>query len=110
MPYTIDSILSDPLITIEDRHDDFGSFAIRIGSLKTIVYIDLGRVRSGETTKFRVSHAIHTPVQAGAYRTSIPTGDDWEYALHRAVQGLLSYYKDAVEAGHQPKETWLVSN
>lgn len=110
MPFTIDQILDDPLLTIENRHDEMGSFAIKIGSLETLIFIELGRFRTSETTKFDVSHAIHTPVQAGPYRTSTPFADDWAYALHRAVDGLTSYYQQAVDAGHAPSESWLVEN
>ncbi|WP_234732397.1 hypothetical protein [Acidocella facilis] len=107
MAYTIDSILNDPLITVIARDDEMGSFAIKIGTLKTIITIELGRYHTTETTKFKLSHAIHTPEQAGPYITSNPSGDYWEYALHRAINGLISYYKSAVNAGCQPKESWL---
>lgn len=110
VPYTIDDILGDPLLTVVDRHDEMGSFAIKIGKLQTVVFIELGRFRIDKTTKFHVSHAIHTPKQAGPYRTSKPFDDDWEYALHRAVTGLTSYYNEAVKAGHVPSESWLVKN
>lgn len=108
MAYTIDDILNDPLLTVEDRHDEMGSFAVKIGKLQTLVFIELGRFQTSETTKFEVSHAIHTPTQADPYRTSTPFADDWAYALHRAVDGLISYYKEAVAAGHVPNENWLV--
>ena len=110
MPHTIDSVLNDPLVTIEDRHDEMGSFAIKIGALQTVVYIELGRFRTSDLTKFDVSHAIHTPSQAAPYRTSRPVGDYWEHALHRAIDGLTMYYKIAVTAGHTPSENWLVKN
>jgi hypothetical protein len=110
MPYTIDDALSDPLLTIEDRHDEMGSFAIKVGTLQTTIYIELGRFQSRETTKFEVSHSIHTPIQAGPYRTSRPIGDYWAYALHLAVDGIVSYYRQAVDAGHTPSESWLVKN
>lgn len=110
MPYTIDDILSDPLITVEDRYDDMGNFAIRIGALTTDVFIELGRFRTGATTKFRVSHSIHTPEQDAPYRTSLPIADYWEAALNRAVDGLLFYYRMAVRSGHLPQESWLVEN
>lgn len=106
--YTIDSVLNDPLLTVEDRHDEMGSFAIKIGTLKTVIFIELGRYRTSETTKFFVSHAIHTPGQDAPYKTSKPFADGWAYALHRAVNNLTSYYKDAVAAGHKPAESWLV--
>ena len=107
MPFTIDDTLNDSLITVVDRHDEMGSFAIRIGVLQTDIFIELGRFQTSETTKFRVSHAIHTPVQLDAYRTSCPFSDYWAYALHQAVTGLTEYYKQAVAAGHTPSEAWL---
>jgi len=94
-------------VTVVDRHDEMGSFAIRVGSLKTEVFIELGRFQTSETTKFRVSHAIHTPIQQEAYRTSRPFADYWAYALHLAISGLTDYYKQAVAAGHTPSEDWL---
>lgn len=105
---SIDEILSDPLLTVIDRHDEMGHFAIRIGTLRTTVYIDLGRYRTGNTTKFINSHVIHTPTQVGPYYPSRTEDNDWEGALFMAIRCLTSYYKEAVEAGHQPKENWLV--
>ena len=110
MPYTIDSALEDDLVTVLDRHDDMGSFAVTIGVLDTTVFIELGRFLTDDRVKFHVSHSIHTPLQAGPYRTSKPFDDDAPYALHRAINGLTSYYRDAVNAGHEPEEGWLVPN
>jgi hypothetical protein len=56
--------------------------------------------------KFHVSHSILTPIQAGPYRTGKPIA----YALHRAIDGLISSYRDAVNAGHGPEESWLGPN
>lgn len=110
MLYTINEILSNPLLEVLDRHDDMGSFAIRLGELQTIVCIELGRYRRSDTTKFLTSHAIHTPVQIAPYHTSLPFGDTWEDALDRAVSGLTTYYEDAIKAGHKPVDAWLVKN
>jgi hypothetical protein len=110
LPYTMDSALEDDLITVEDRNDDLGSYAVRIGTLQTTVYIDLGRLLRSDNVKFRTSHSIHTPVQVGPYRTSRWIEDDAAYALHRAIDGLTSYYREAVEKGHTPQESWLVRN
>jgi hypothetical protein len=52
IPCTIDEVLNDPLLTIEDRHDEIGSFAIKIGELQTLIFIELGRFQTSETTKF----------------------------------------------------------
>ena len=105
---TIDEILANPLIEVTDRHDEIGSFGIKIRGLETHVSIELGRYRSEETTKYRLSHAIHTPMQAGPYWTSNPTDANWEWALHRAIDNLLSFYKKAVDEGYTPAEKWLV--
>jgi hypothetical protein len=110
MPYTIDSALERDLIEIVDRNDDFGSFTIRVGELETPVTIDIGRFLTSENAKFSVTHSIHTPVQGGPYRTSKPYAEDAAYALHRAIDGLISYYEEAVRAGHEPEESWLVEN
>ena len=108
MPWTIDKALDDPDIEVVDRHDEMGSYAIKVGSLSPVITIELGRFMNSDTTKFIVSHAIHTPEQAGPYRTSKPFDDYPAYALHRAVDGITSYYRSAVKAGHKPKDSWLV--
>lgn len=110
MSWTFDSALEDDLITVLERDDQMGEFAVRVGELDTIVIISLGRFMNGEMTKFSVSHSIHTPTQAGPYRTSKPFAESPAYALHRAISGLTSYYRDAVKDGHKPSEMWLVKN
>ena len=107
---TLDDALNDPLIRVIDRHDDFGSYAVELGTLKTKVFIELGRMPSGHGVKFRVSHSIHTPTQIDPYKTSRPWNDDEASALNQAITGLTSYYKDAVRTGHTPSEDWLVKN
>jgi hypothetical protein len=110
MPHTIESALQDDLVTVLDRHDDMGSFAINIGMLDTPVFIELGRFLTDDRIKFSVSHSIHTPLQAGPYRTSISFRDDPGYTLHLAISGLTEHYRQAVRAGHTPDESWLVRN
>src|ERR1700688_4063560 len=110
MTYTLDSALDDDLVTVVDRHDDLGSYAIQIGTIETIIYIDLGRLLTSDRVKFRTSHSIHTPVQAGPYHTSRTIEDDAAYALHRAIDGLTSYYRQAVKEGHTPQESWFVKD
>ena len=109
MPYTFDSSLDDNDIEILHRDDSKGLFVIRIGELAQEVEIQLGREMDNNGTHFSVSHAIHTPLQAGPYRTSRPWADYPAYALHQAVSGLTMYYRQAIEAGHQPNDSWLVA-
>ncbi len=110
MPHTLDSALDDDLISILTRYDDMGIFEVRVGELDTIVTIDLGRFISSDQTKFRVSHAIHTPTLAAPYRTRKLFADYPAYALHRAIRGLTEDYRDAVKRGHAPSDSWLVKN
>lgn len=110
MAYSFDSALDDDLVTVVMRNDAMGIFEVRLGKLETPVTIDLGQFMDSDQTKFRVSHAIKTPVQIGPYRTSKPFGDYPAYALHRAISGLTDYYRQAVKEGHKPSEQWLVEN
>ena len=60
--------------------------------------------------EFETSHLIHTPQQIGPYSPSAPWSDDAQYALRRAVESIVSYYKAAVRNGHEPDANWLVPN
>lgn len=53
------------------------------------------------------SHYIQTPMQAGPYVTSSPFSYDEITALEKAVDGIYGYYREAVEAGHKPSNSWL---
>jgi hypothetical protein len=108
MPSTFDSALDDELVTVLMRDDSKGLFVIRLGELPQDVEIQLGREMDNEGTHFSVSHAIKTPLQAGPYRTSRPWGDYPAYALQQAITGLTMYYRQGIEAGHAPNESWLV--
>jgi hypothetical protein len=59
---------------------------------------------------FETSHYIHTPEQIGPYIPSTPWYDDQSYALHRAVDSIVTYYNAAVKVGHTPSSEWLVPN
>jgi hypothetical protein len=59
---------------------------------------------------FETSHLIHTPEQMGPYSPGAPWYDDPQYALHRAVDSIVSYYRAAVSKGHVPSADWLVPN
>ncbi len=107
MTWTFDSALNDDDITVIERDDSHGDYAIKVGDLETTVTIELRRPLTGNRVEFRTSHAIKTPLQASPYWTSRPFDDDAPYALHRAIDGLTSYYRQAVEGGHAPSNNWL---
>jgi len=106
--YEIEEVLADDLITIIERDDESGHYALRFGELETVVSIQLGRSRTTERTHYKISHAIHTPVQIGPYKTSLAFSDYWAAALDKAVTGITVHFREAVEAGYDPKESWLV--
>ncbi len=108
MAWTFDSALDDPDVTVVERDDARGDYALTIGDLTTLVTIELRRPLTGSHVEFRTSHAIKTPLQGSPYWTSKPFDDDAPYALHRAVNGLTSYYRQAINGGHTPSEQWLV--
>jgi len=110
MAYTFDDALNDSLVTVVRRDDSRGAFEVKIGLLKTIVAIDLGRSMDSNRTKYSVSHSIKTPTQICPCRTAPPFADQPPYALRRAIRGLTDYYRDAIAHGHAPNEEWLVEN
>jgi len=109
MAWTIDEALNDELVHVISRDDARGVFILRIGTLQTAVKITLRRTRGKPgATAYTQSHAIKTPEQAGPYWTSRPSNDSPGAALHQAIEGLVSYYRQAVKKGHTPDEDWLV--
>lgn len=110
MPWNFDPALNDSLIAVVNRIDSWGTFEIQLGSIPTIVTIELGRHMDTNETKVSLSHVIHTPTQLGPYRTSRSYWDDPEYALQQTISSFTQYYQEAVEAGHTPDASWLVKN
>jgi hypothetical protein len=109
MAWMIDEAPNDDLVHVVSRDDAKGIYIIRVGALQTAVKIALRRTRGRPgATAYTQSHAIKTPQQAGPYWTSRPSNDSPGAALHQAVEGLVFYYRKAVEAGHIPSEEWLV--
>jgi hypothetical protein len=108
IPQTFDDALDDDLVTVFDRNDEAGCYAIKVGRLNTMIFIELGRLTNSDRTKFTVTHAIKTPCQAAPYITTLPIAPDPPSALYRAVHGLTDLYRMAVSDGHKPEESWLV--
>jgi hypothetical protein len=106
--WSIDRALEDDLISVLDRDDAAGLYSLKIGQLSTPVTITLERRSAKGTTTYSVSHAIRTPELNEPHRATIPSDSDPERALRRAIRGLTSYYRLAVEAGHEPMEKWLI--
>lgn len=80
----------------------------RFGDLQTVVRFRFYREPGCDGVWWDQSHHVHTPSQAGPYRTSRPWGDDLEYAVSLAINGIRSYYEQALHEGHTPQEAWLV--
>jgi hypothetical protein len=108
MPMTIDAALDNPLITVLERDDPSGHVRFRLGALKTEIDVRMSwRPELGKYV-FTQSHAIKTPKQDAPYWTSRPYNDSAALALDQVVTGLCQHYKEAVDAGLIPDETWLV--
>ena len=108
MAWTFDEALADDLVTVVTRDDSVGTFEFRVGELETVITVELGRFMDSDWTKFRRSHAIKTPLQAGPYLPSRDFDDYPAYALHRAIDSITNYYRQAVRKGLTPSKEWLV--
>jgi hypothetical protein len=107
MAWTIDTALSEPEVEVIDRDDSAGDYTIRLAGINQLIGISLGKRNRIGMIPFSLTHAIKTPKQAGAYRTSRPFADYEGYALHQAISGLTHYYRDAVRDGLEPDHSWL---
>ena len=96
---TFDDLLNDGLITVTEKYDDIGMFVDRIGSHVRPVTIELGRFMTGVHKRFELNHAIKAPLRASPYCTNLPLDHSPCHALHPAINGLTSWYRDAVEKG-----------
>ncbi|MGA9796684.1 MAG: DUF6471 domain-containing protein [Rhizomicrobium sp.] len=106
--WNIDRALTDDLVTVLDRDDQAGLYIIRLGNIHTPVTIGLERRSARNATTYTVSHAIKTPELTDPHRSNFQADTNPERALRRAIRGLTSYYRLAVEAGHEPSEGWLI--
>jgi len=59
---------------------------------------------------YETSHAIHTPVQATPYHSSVRVRDTEADAVHKAVGDLKTYFDQAIKEGHKPDAAWFVPN
>ena len=108
MYWTVDRALDDDLIHLIARDDDMGIYEFRVGKLKTIVTVEVGRLPSSEHARYHRSHDIKTPIQAHPYHQRPFWWDDVPYALHEAIGSITTYYRMAIADGYEPQEEWLV--
>ncbi|MHC2456225.1 hypothetical protein ACVMIX_002866 [Rhizobium leguminosarum] len=103
----IAALFDDPDLDILELHTMRIRF--RLNGIATVIDIGLKDMGNGYTQFIR-SHAIHAPVQAGPYWPGRDFDDDPAYAMHRAIDSIVDYYKDAVRNGHTPSASWLVES
>lgn len=65
---------------------------------------------AGQPYHFEVSHHVHTPTQAGPYRTSRTWSETEESAVGKAISTTTTFLKEAIAKGHAPRDEWLVPN
>ncbi|MGR9426262.1 hypothetical protein [Rhizobium leguminosarum] len=103
----IEALFNDPDLDILEL--DTMRIRFRLSGIATVIDIRLEDMGNGYT-RFIRSHAIHAPGQAGPYWPGRDFDDDPAYAMHRAVDSIVDYYKDAVRNGHKPSASWLVES
>ena len=108
MAWTIEAALKDE--AVEGPVQFISEFKFFLKNIPVEITIRLYRPLFGTGVLFKQSHFIHTPEQAGAYRTSRPWNDYEASALSQAIDGLTSYYNAAVLKGHEPSADWLEPN
>ena len=57
--------------------------------------------------EFRLSHHIHTPIQAGPHIPSAPSAESADHAVEKGVRAITDHHESAVKEGHRPSEDWL---
>jgi hypothetical protein len=95
---------------IKNYRQTMTGFEFNLQGISTKIKIKTNKIKKTGKVTFVQSHFIHTPKQCGPYMTD----HSWAHSEHDAVERVLSdftdYYKRAIEAGHEPKESWLVMN
>lgn len=109
---TIDQGLQSDLIRVTKRDDEAGVFELRLGELTTPITIAVECTPDMGRAEYYLSHCIKTPIQKSVFpgRAAKRFGFSPGAAIHRAVLGLSTYYREAVEAGLTPDEAWLIPN
>lgn len=59
---------------------------------------------------YTTSHNVHTPIQSSPYYPSRTSASSEIGAINAAIDSTTSFLKNAIDAGHEPDEEWLVSN
>jgi hypothetical protein len=103
----IAALFDDPNLDILELH--MMRIRFRLNGIAIVIEIRLEDMGNGYT-RFIRSHAIHAPGQAGPYWPSRDFDDDPAYAMHRAIDSIVDYYKDAVRSGHTPSASWLIES
>lgn len=104
---SIDDLLRNDLIHVDERDDEAGHYVFRIGQLQTPITLLVRKPYRGRVV-YEISHAIKTPLQGMPYLTSHPQAETRQWALWRALEGVIGHYREAVREGHKPDESWLV--
>src|SRR5262249_4064070 len=112
---TLDDVLSmnKDLVSISSYNPRTARCAVKLKHLKTHVIVALRQLDthppSEKTwTRYKMSHAIKTPLMVAPYRINWPCGEDQQDAISRAIADLVTDYRLAIDAGHKPDESWLI--
>lgn len=106
--HTIESAFESEVIA--EAYQVLGLYRFHLRDLSTPIFIRTLRPIGGHGVAFEQSHFIKTPTQGGPYRPGSQGADDEPRAVRRAVKSIADYYEEAIAAGHQPREDWLIVN
>lgn len=89
-------------MVLDVEHDTYRpSFSVRI-YLPSLTYT--------QPYLFDVSHFVHTPVQAQPATSSRVLASSETEAIHLAVSLVTQWLREAIRAGHEPDDTWMIPN
>lgn len=108
MAWTIDDAVSNK--TLKDTKIYIREVCFRLGELSPKVRVRLFRFPGDKEIYFEQSHFIQTPEQPSSDVAFLKSDKNEAYALTHAVEGLIHPYEAAVAEGHEPSDSWLMSN
>jgi len=110
MPWDEKSALEHEHVSYAQKF--ISEYTFLLGSLSLPITIRIYKHVFSDPAMFDTiaSYAIKTPTQVSPYGAHKTYQDSAEYALSQAVMNFTLYYSEAIEAGHEPNDSWLVPN
>ena len=108
MAWTIDDAVSHKVL--RDIKIFVREVSFRLGDLTPKIRIRLFRYPGDKEIYFDQSHFLQTPDLTSPVVPPLKSDNNEAYALSHAVENLILSYEAAVTLGHEPSDSWLISN